>query len=243
MQIFALDSEGNAVEASKALRHTDYSCLECGAKLRVRRSPFLVPHYYHYQSSQACALKKKTLIHLNLQLQLKKRLNAKMEVPFPQIKRIADILHGKTVFEIQVSPISKEEVEERIRDYRSLGLNIVWILYDKTFNKTHVTPAEAFLQNHPHYFTDGTHIYDQISLIRRHKRYHRLFSRRVDLAKACLPKSKFGRDWEIGFENDILSSTHFNPREAELYEQFYAPRKALYFLNNLWKYFLLKACK
>lgn len=243
MQIFALDFEGTAVEASKALRHTDYSCLECGSKLRVRRSPFLVPHYYHYQSSPACAQRKKTLVHLNLQLELKKKLNARMEVPFPAIKRIADVLHGHTVFEIQVSPISKEEVESRINDYRSLGFNVVWILYDKTFNKTHVTPAEAFLEDHPHYFTDGVHIYDQLSIIRRHKRLHRLFNRLIDISKPRIPNPKFGRSWSLSFENDLLSSTHFSPRDIEIYNQFARPKRRVYFFENLWKYLLLKATK
>ena len=243
MQIFALDFEGNAIEASKALRHTDYTCLECGAKLRVRRSPFLVPHYYHYQSSPTCSQRKKTLTHLNLQIFLQTLLNAKMEVPFPEIKRIADVVHGNTVFEIQISPISKEEIEARTLDYRSLNFTVVWILYDKTFNQTYVTPAEQFLHHNPHYFTDGTHIYDQISLIRKRQRVYRLFVRRVDVSKPHSPVSKFNRKWDVGFENDVLCSTNFSIRELEIYNEFYKPKKGIHFLGNVWKYLLLKAAK
>lgn len=243
MQIFALDNEGNPIEAALALRHTDYTCLECGARLRVRRSLFLVTHYYHYQSSPTCSQRKKTAAHLNLQLRLQALLNARMEVPFPQISRIADVVHGNTVFEIQISPISKEEVEARINDYRSLNLKVVWILYDKTFNQTFVTPAEHFLQHHPHYYTDGTHIYDQISLVRKRQRVYRLFNRQVDVSKPHEPIPKFNRDWEIGFENDVLCSSNFSGRELEIYNNFHRPKRAFSFLQNVWKYFLLKAAK
>lgn len=243
MQIFALDFEGNAIEASKALRHTDYTCLECGAKLRARRSLFLVPHYYHYQSSPSCSQRKKTLTHLNLQLQLQNLLNAQMEVPFPQIKRIADVVHGNTVFEIQISPISKEEIEARTLDYRSLNFKVVWILYDKTFNQTFVTAAEQFLHDHPHYFTDGAHIYDQISLVRKRQRVYRLFVRRVDVSTPRTPIPKFGRKWEVGFENDVLCSNNFSPRDVQIYNEYFKPKRKLHFFINIWKYLLLKAAK
>ena len=243
MQIFALDTDGNAVEASKAHRHTDYACLECGSPLRVRRSPFLVPHYYHYKTSPNCAQRRKSLTHLNLQIALKDLLGARMEVPFPEIRRIADVLHGDTVFEIQVSPISKEEVEARINDYRSLNLKVVWLLYDRTFNQPFISNAEQFLAGHPHYFTDGKRIYDQLSLFHKRHRLHRLFRREVDLSRPHAPVPKFGRSWDLSFENDILASDNFRQKEKDLLNSFQRPKRNNHFLVNVWRYLLLKSAK
>lgn len=92
-----------------------------------------------------------------------------LEKEFPEIRRIADLVWEaqKIVFEVQCSGISKEEVENRSRDYRKLGYEIVWILHQKTFNRFRLSAAEEFLQDQPHYYTNldafgrGS-IYDQI---------------------------------------------------------------------------------
>src|SRR5581483_7947193 len=91
----------------------------------------------------------KSIAHLKIQHHLKSLLNtAILEKPFPEIKRIADVVweEEKIVFEVQVSPISKEEVEERCLDYEKMGYTPIWILYNKNFNQNVLSQAELFLR-------------------------------------------------------------------------------------------------
>ena len=50
------------------------------------------------------------------------------------------------MFEIQCSPITAREIEERNSDYQSLGYQVIWILHDSLYNKGRLTAAEYFLQ-------------------------------------------------------------------------------------------------
>lgn len=246
MQIFGLNEEGEAIEAAFAYKQIDYTCIECGSPLRVRRGAYQIPHFYHYQSEKPCSQKKKGLVHLKIQLDLQNRMGAKMEVPFPQIKRIADIVWDahKIVFEIQISPISPEEVAKRIFDYQSQGYQVVWLLYDKTFNQDRVSLAENYLKNqHTHYYTNGSIYYDQLSLVRKNCRLNRLMKKKINIESPHVPKfPRFNREWKLSFEGDLLSVEHLNPLEMDEYLEFIKERRTKYsFLVHLYNYFLLKA--
>lgn len=243
MQIFALDKNFHPVEAAHALKGTDYTCVECQNPLRVRKGPLLIAHYYHFKSSPSCSQEGKSLTHLKLQLALKKKLGAKLEVFFPTIKRIADVVweEKKIIFEIQISPLSGQEALDRINDYRSQGYEVVWLLYDRSYNQLIVSDLEKTLATHPHYFTDGKIFYDQLSLIRKRTRLKKLFKREIELSQPIIPdKDLFQRNWSLSFENDLYNAAFLNPKELEEYTEFKRDRTSFSLMKEVWRYFLLK---
>ena len=175
MQLYAFD--GNSlILASFAEKQKNYRCPECANLLRVRKGTRRQVHFYHLQAPLHCRLGKKTLTHLEIQLYIQSLLpkgESFLEHRFKEIGRIADLYWEpqKIVFEVQCSPISAEEAIARSQDYRSLGIEPVWILYDKRYNKRFCPPAEIVLRAGACYFTDGKeNIYDQIDTLLGNKR-------------------------------------------------------------------------
>ncbi|MEM8728221.1 MAG: competence protein CoiA family protein, partial [Chlamydiota bacterium] len=65
-----------------------------------------------------------------------------LEKSFPEIHRIADVVYPpkKIIYEIQYSPITLKEVQQRNRDYATLGYTVIWILHDRHFNRKILSP-------------------------------------------------------------------------------------------------------
>ncbi len=183
MQFFGL-KEKLLFSALEAQKKELYTCPECGGSLRLRSGPHRSAHFYHTSVPKACQQHLKSLEHLNTQMFLLDLLpqgEAKMEHPFREVQRIADVvwLERNIVFEVQCSPISLEEVESRNRDYESLGFTVVWILHDKRFNKKNLSAAENYLRARGAYFSSITkagkgEIYDQAEHIDGFKREKRI---------------------------------------------------------------------
>lgn len=173
MQLYALEEE-RPILAHEAKKQKNYRCPECLSPLRLREGPHRQAHFYHLKTQTLCRQHNKSLVHLRLQLLLSRRLaGSRIERPFPKIGRIADVSweSEKIIFEIQCSPISLNEAKERCRDYKQLGLNVVWILHDRQFNKKTVSEAEAFLRMQPCYFVGDQEIfYDQFDIIQGARR-------------------------------------------------------------------------
>lgn len=230
MQLYALDTSGNAIAAFLATRQSNYFCSECGGIVRVRGGLHRQEHFYHLQENRACRQNGKSAEHLHVQHHFLKNLpqgECALEQIFSSIGRIADIFWEprKVVFEVQCSPISAREVAERNRDYRSLGLEVVWILHDVRYNKNRLSGAEFFLQESAHYFTNidkngSGIIYDQLSAIDRGKRVHRLPTLPIDIANpqktdvlfkkksyAMVPHPLFAKrkKWRICFLGDFFT--------------------------------------
>jgi competence protein CoiA len=181
MQLHALDGENKLVSAKQASKQQDYKCLECGASVRLRGGLHRQNHFYHIQSIRSCSLNGKSMNHLQTQIFLQNSLptgECQLEVPFPAINRIADAywIEKKIVFEVQCSAITPEEIEQRGRDYESVGCRVVWILHDERYNRTRLTSAEHYLQGRAHYFTninaagEGV-IYDQLAVCQKNIRH------------------------------------------------------------------------
>lgn len=112
------------------------------------------PHSYHLPTPKGTSAE-----HLQVQYTLHKILPPNtLEQVFPTIKRIADLfcpsLH--LVFEIQCSPLSVEEATQRIADYSSLGIQVIWILHEKCFGQKKLSALEKYLLNKNLYYTDIT---------------------------------------------------------------------------------------
>lgn len=213
MQLYAFDQKRQVIFARDALRQMDYLCPECSGVVRLRGGIHRQNHFYHLETVRACRQSGKSMEHLNVQLFLLDALPAgecALELRFPEIKRIADSvwMNQKIVFEIQCSPISRQEVEARSQDYQSLGFEVVWILHDKRYNQKRITAAEDFLHDRPHYFTnidaDGIgEIYDQFSQLDGGRRVNKLSPLGVDLTQ---PKSLEGTGKEGHFPGKMLHS-------------------------------------
>ncbi len=173
MQLYALDGS-HTLLAPLANKEKIYICPECQGTLRMRSGPSKQPHFYHLQNSHHCRQSGKSEEHLRLQLSLYTRIEegASMECPFPLIGRIADVAWGekKIVFEIQCSPLSLQEAQERTSDYASLGYTVIWLLHDQRFNKRRLSSGEHFLRERGCYFANKDTFYDQFEIIHNNQR-------------------------------------------------------------------------
>lgn len=157
MQLYAFDENKKLVFVKQATKKKNYFCRECNSALRIRSGERTKPHFFHLAQNTHCSQSGKSLLHIHLQLYLQTLIpNAQLEKPFPEIKRIADVVveDKKLIFEIQCSFITKEELEARNRDYASLGYTVIWILHEQTFNKNHLKAAERALLSRPFFYTN-----------------------------------------------------------------------------------------
>lgn len=170
MQVYATDRNGKKVFVARALPGHDYFCLECKGRMRSRHTMQRKMHFFHLAFQRHCRLAGKSIFHIATQNFVQKAIGdheCQQEVYFEEIRRVADLAwHAKKiVIEIQCSPISALEVEERTHDYESLGWAVIWIFHQKTFNHQKITEAERFVIGRTHYYTNideqqGS-IYDQ----------------------------------------------------------------------------------
>lgn len=152
--------EDDLIYASDAEKGKEYGCLDCFGPVKVRRGSGKkgsFPHFYHLQPSPQCRLYSKSEDHLRAQIQIQKLFPPgiiQIERPFPEIGRVADLCweKEKIIFEVQCSPVSLEEAQSRIRDYRTVGFRAVWLLDDKRYNRRVLRPSEAFLRSHSCYY-------------------------------------------------------------------------------------------
>lgn len=213
MQLYAYDPLGHLIFSYHAKRQQNYCCLECGSIVRLREGHIRKPHFYHLTKT-SCRQSEKSLTHLQLQIYLKQNLpenEASLEHRFPDIRRIADVAWHpqKIIFEIQCSPMTKEEMEARVESYKSVGYQVVWVLHDRQFNKWRLSAMESGLLEIPHYYTNMDEkgkglIYEQWRHIDKGIRLHTLPPLSVDLTKPY-------RKNKLGFEGDIGSLPESHP--------------------------------
>lgn len=156
MALYAVDEE-DLLYAGDADPKKTYWCLDCFGPVKRRRGKHHFYHFYHLRSAPTCRLYSKSEDHLLAQLQLQKSFPEgiiEIERPFLKINRVADACWEaeKVVFEIQCSPLTEKEGEMRIKDYRSVGYEVVWLLDDKRYNRRKARPAEEFLRKHSTYY-------------------------------------------------------------------------------------------
>lgn len=223
MQLYAITTQGELINATEAKKHIDYVCLECGGIVRLRGGNYRQDHFYHLDPPSSCRLNQKSMRHLQVQWYLQKLFpTCYLEYRFKEINRIADVAcpSEKIIFEVQCSPIS-EEILHRNKDYESLGWHVVWILHDYRYNNYRYSSAEAILRNYPHYFTNIDHtgkgeIYDQFDLIQTGVRHYKMSPLTVKLsapfytshATSLSSTLKLGKErlrhWPLFFEGDLL---------------------------------------
>ena len=234
MQLYALDSD-RLITARHAEKQRDYSCLECGSAVRLRRGIQRQPHFYHLDAPRHCHLNGKSFAHLHTQLLLQESLpkgDCFLEYRFPEIQRIADVVwwSQKLIFEVQCSFISSEEIQARQKDYASLGFHVIWILHDARYNRRKLSAAELILEGQSVYFTnmnaDGQgEIYDQLDLYVSGTRIKLIEKQIIDLKglhrtdlkeTGTLPfkiptgLQKRLSSWPLSLYGDLINQTWFN---------------------------------
>jgi competence protein CoiA len=204
MALYAVEDD-DLIYAGHAESGKVYWCLDCFGPVKRRRGKLHFYHFYHTAASPKCRLYSKTEDHLLAQLQIQKQFPAgvlQMERPFIKINRVADLLweSEKIVFEIQCSPMTDKEAEMRIRDYRSQGYEVVWLLDDKRYNKRVIRPAEDYLRRHSTYYLTiraglDSECYDQFEVFASGRRVRKGKRLRLDLEKIRrMPKIAFNAD-------------------------------------------------
>ncbi|MBI3211908.1 MAG: hypothetical protein HYZ47_04405, partial [Simkania negevensis] len=169
MQFFAYKGD-KILFPEEALKGESYSCPQCGDILRVKEGFYRRKHFFHFHPS-TCQMRKKRKEHIEIQKWLTTLLpkgRVILEKRFPSISRIADLYWAdqKIIFEIQCSPISMQEVRNRSRDYKSLGLHLVWILDEREFNKKNLSAGEEEMRKEPSYYVSPSRklLYDQFEI-------------------------------------------------------------------------------
>ncbi len=175
MVLYALEGV-DLVFAPRASQGKNYVCVECRRSLRLRTGRFKQAHFYHQPSAAPCRLQSRSERHMAIQTWLQRLLSndeAHLEHPFLPICRIADLFweNQRLVFEVQCSPISEGEVRRRMRDYRALGIEVIWILDDRLYNKKWLRPAEKLIRSGWSYFASVdketllVRLYDQLEFL------------------------------------------------------------------------------
>lgn len=245
MQLYALEDSQKIVSAPQAQKHKNYFCIECEKIVRLRGGMHRQKHFYHLSPSSSCKQAGKSLSHLQIQKHIKRKIGddkCRMEVPFPSIRRIADLFweEKKIVFEIQCSSITAQEVKKRNQDYSVEGYQTVWILHDKRFNRNRFSAAEKFLASTPHYFSDidpegKGKIYDQFYIFYKGFRIYPSCLIEIDISdiqknplhkkKSQFAPSPFIQKrllhWPIFFSEDLISvflaSSKGNERQKKVF--------------------------
>lgn len=219
MQLYAFDHSGEIIFSRSAQKKYNYTCMECGGTLRLREGEKRQVHFYHLKPSAFCRQNAKSAAHLQVQLYLQRALpkgEAFLEHRFSEVNRIADVvwLPQKLVFEVQCSPLSKEEMVKRMEDYSTCGFQVIWIFHDKRYNQWRVSTVERELGGMQRYFTNidaegrGC-IYDQWEFIERGIRKGKLPLLKIDV----------GRPYSGGFEGDLGSLEEGHPYLSRVKER------------------------
>ncbi|OGN62324.1 MAG: hypothetical protein A3F09_04625 [Chlamydiae bacterium RIFCSPHIGHO2_12_FULL_49_11] len=115
--------------------------------------------------------------HTEIQARLQKKYHLKKEISLGAHR--ADLLwpEKRLVIEIQISPITKEEVKDRTLCFASYGYDTLWLLHPRRYNQKFLKPEEGALRFASSYFILPTaadvHVFDQSEQFRGRLRTYR----------------------------------------------------------------------
>ena len=145
----ARDKKGHLINAlENEVKKQAYYCPACGTSVRLKKGKNVRTHFAH-ESLKSCDFyhENEGPEHLENKVALfnwaKKDAEVEMEHLIPELKQIADILINKRLaLEVQCSPISCELLRERSNGYRSLGIQVLWLLGEKLWLKERLTKLQ-----------------------------------------------------------------------------------------------------
>ncbi|MDD3148157.1 MAG: competence protein CoiA family protein [Candidatus Riflebacteria bacterium] len=124
---FALDENGHRIEAIEANRETQYRCPVCNSTVILRSGLQKVDHFAH--TANECADSwhyDMSEWHIAMQ-SLFPADTREVVVKYRGSTHRADILINNTVIEMQHSPITAEEFNDRNEFFRGLGYRVCWV--------------------------------------------------------------------------------------------------------------------
>ena len=145
----ARDEKGKLINAlEKEPKKQDYYCPACGTSVRLRKGKNVRTHFAHTSIKQCdYYYENESLEHLENKVALfnwaLKNDKAELEYSIPDLKQIADVLVNKQLaIEVQCSPLSSKLLQERSYGYRSLGIQVLWLLGEKLCLKERLTKLQ-----------------------------------------------------------------------------------------------------
>jgi competence protein CoiA len=133
--LIAHDDANARTPARLADREMPYHCPECLMNVILKRGRVKVAHYAHKPGDESCPNAGESIRHLFLKERLFGLLaqqsdGAEVEWPLPGLR--ADILatfKGRVVaFEVQVSAVPLEELQDKLRRYTELGIACIYVI-------------------------------------------------------------------------------------------------------------------
>lgn len=132
----------------------DFSCVKCAKPVIFKNGTRKIAHFAHEKNRIATGQSEST-IHILVKHALANWLERQGCVPsverrFPQIDRIADVYfefrNRPYVLEIQKSPMSDPEYQQRIADYQKLNITVIWIFLGSVVKKNNVYKLPPVMQ-------------------------------------------------------------------------------------------------
>lgn len=130
------------IDPKRELKSGDCACQFCEQPMIVKAGPLVQAHFAHYIECQSDYERKpESPDHLALKSLLRdflveyyqgyESVEIALEVPIPEIKRVADILvvlstGYKEAHEVQLSRVDLETIRARTEDYASAGIEVFW---------------------------------------------------------------------------------------------------------------------
>lgn len=122
-----------------------FACQVCGSAMIMKAGRYIRPHFAHKPNAVCLDYKShpESLEHLEAKAILAQNLASwfseytssvpELEVPIPEVKRIADVLFTfpngwRVAHEVQLASITTSELQARTNDYLSAGVDVVWWL-------------------------------------------------------------------------------------------------------------------
>jgi competence protein CoiA len=133
--LVALDTEETRSPARYAEREAPYHCPECLTDVILKRGKVKVPHFAHRPGDETCPNAGESIRHLFLKERLFGLLSrqsdgAEVEWPMPGLR--ADILatfkEQVVAFEVQVSTVALEELQDKLKRYTDLKVPCMYII-------------------------------------------------------------------------------------------------------------------
>lgn len=139
--LVAINQHGERVSATEAVKENDYFCPYCKTELILKKGIKVTTHYAHKSNVHRKCAKAETEKHYYTKFFIANLLkqhgyNVEIEPYCPTIMQYPDILiDSKIAMEIQFSRISLQEIRERSLGFKSLGVEVVWVIEDSKYHK------------------------------------------------------------------------------------------------------------
>lgn len=164
----AYDQSNHKIYAQHASKSESYFCPICKEQLVLKQGTSKIAHFAHQHRHNHPKHLSESIEHQRYKLQLYQQsvsagYTPELEVYLPEIQQIPDLLVEQLAIEIQLSPISVDDLQQRTQGLQKLGYRVIWVTRLPPFKKElyHLTQLHQACINlrythliciHPHTF-------------------------------------------------------------------------------------------